>query len=484
MEQLSLGLIIQHFCSLIEHLSGGSQKKKDIFACIIIIEIGLFIGTVVAILKHAINPLGEYINQLLKVLADIKTASIIEIKAFEFVDYSTIEVIKLGLLQFSLFLSVLLLNKLKVKRSFILLWLIFCQVVGTSILFKEARSIVLLLVVFFCILDIFIPFGSGKYYKAVTYLRYFPEFPQKQSKSKNYWRKLFLELIVLAFLFDLAFRNLIPFISFQLSIVLYITIILFIWMNKPTARIELIFKKIIIYSLFIPFILLKDNSFSKNINTAIIVLISIFFSIDRVVALFKELKKYIEENSILYLLEADCDKQIFLKDILDIDKIAGIKLSAESVLRQIILHEKLDMPDTIKWINFYRSNNYDLELHVVNSIEYYLTIDEKVSLSDREEILSKIYKPNGGISFIPLLVEYANVLFLQDKNYEKIVEIVELCGININNETKYILHKAYLKTNNINAALYIKNEIYDFETIQTNMEEWQNNYKQAEYKNH
>lgn len=260
---------------------------------------------------------------------------------------------------------------------------------------------------------------------------------------------------------------------------LYAAIVLLIYMNSSKSKIQMLIRKMTVYSLIAFFVLANNNSFQKSFISLIIAVVSIFFAIDRIIALFKECKNMVMQESLAYLIDEINEDEILLKEKFDIIQIEQLKLSEDILLRQIIIHKKLGLPSVSTLIQTYRELGYGQETKLVNSIEYFTIIDENTSLEKREELLSKIWNIKvSGCEFVPLSVEYAFVLFYLKKDYEKIIEILEKHWIYLEDDCKYILYYAYKKINELVGAETVRKEIVDFQQIEERMKSQLDDYNE------
>lgn len=286
------------------------------------------------------------------------------------------------------------------------------------------------------------------YFNSIKYAYYFIELYQRDRENKIKKSKIFIlvKLGIGAIVFVISLKLLFPVCSFYLLLMLYAAIVLLIYMNSSKSKIQMLIRKMTVYGLIAFFVLANNNSFQKSFISLILAVVSIFFAIDRIIALFKECKNMVMQESLAYLIDEINEDEILLKEKFDIIQIEQLKLSEDILLRQIIIHKKLGLPSVSTLIQTYRELGYGQETKLVNSIEYFTIIDENTSLEKREELLSKIWNIKvSGCEFVPLSVEYAFVLFYLKKDYEKIIEILEKHWIYLEDDCKYILYYAYKK---------------------------------------
>ena len=364
------------------------------------------------------------------------------------------------------------LMKVEIKKRIQLFIFGIIQIIVLAFLFDKVIYVLFFLIVCLFILNIFIPFGSEAYFNSIKYAYYFIELYQRDRENKIKKSKIFIlvKLGIGAIVFVISLKLLFPVCSFYLLLMLYAAIVLLIYMNSSKSKIQMLIRKMTVYGLIAFFVLANNNSFQKSFISLILAVVSIFFAIDRIIALFKECKNMVMQESLAYLIDEINEDEILLKEKFDIIQIEQLKLSEDILLRQIIIHKKLGLPSVSTLIQTYRELGYGQETKLVNSIEYFTIIDENTSLEKREELLSKIWNIKvSGCEFVPLSVEYAFVLFYLKKDYEKIIEILEKHWIYLEDDCKYILYYAYKKINELVGAETVRKEIVDFQQIEERM---------------
>lgn len=467
-----VGVFINKIVLWIANISKGSTRKKDIFTCFVFIEFTIAIGLIIPLIQPFIYFLGQLIEKLIQMF-DYGNNGKLPMLIGNNISFDLNLKYEIKFLVFVILtmFSSLLLRKAKTVTS-ILTYLIV-QIVFSLFMFGDIWKFLFFLGALLFCFTIYIPFGSGSYFNVIKYASYIPNIYQPEnSKEEKTNTVMSLKIFFGGAVFMLSLKLLMPsFTAYTLGL-LFVSMMLMTWINNSKYKVQIILRKIFTYSLIVPFVLLNNNTFKSDIQSTVLVLVSIFFSIDRVVALFKELKEIIEENSLLFLLDEITDLEELWKSKIDFPESEQIEIPEQLLLRQIIIYLRLSLTDINKLITCYKDSGYTQELHLVCSIEYFTVIEEETSMEEREAMLIQIFNSkNGGIEFIPLLQEYARVLFYLEKGYDEIVQMLNGHWLYLSDKTKYILYYAYKQTKNIKAAERIKREMEDFDNIEAEMNE-------------
>lgn len=463
----------QIFILLIIQWSGESKKKRDIFSCLLLVECVVFLGVAFSLLSPLFQGVVAQFVQMEKELNNFNEDiyyNIFAINRLDLIDNMWfLKILFFSAINFILFVGLM---KVEIKKRIQLFIFGIIQIIVLAFLFDKVIYVLFFLIVCLFILNIFIPFGSEAYFNSIKYAYYFIELYQRDRENKIKKSKIFIlvKLGIGAIVFVISLKLLFPVCSFYLLLMLYAAIVLLIYMNSSKSKIQMLIRKMTVYGLIAFFVLANNNSFQKSFISLILAVVSIFFAIDRIIALFKECKNMVMQESLAYLIDEINEDEILLKEKFDIIQIEQLKLSEDILLRQIIIHKKLGLPSVSTLIQTYRELGYGQETKLVNSIEYFTIIDENTSLEKREELLSKIWNIKvSGCEFVPLSVEYAFVLFYLKKDYEKIIEILEKHWIYLEDDCKYILYYAYKKINELVGAEAVRKEIVDFQQIEERM---------------
>lgn len=447
--------------------SGESLKKRDFFSCVFFIELGLAFSVILSFWYPLLNECYEMTNRLFHIDKYLIEQ---ELYMLQFTPNIFFE-IKFFVIYFISLIPFLILFKYNIRRGIVLIAYVTIQWVSFFIFFKETRWVLLMLVVIFVVSNIFVPFGEGAYFKPIVYFSYIMDVYGCKKKKGIRWKKIIL-LGLCCLGFVLAFKWLFPVFSIYLLVLLFFSIVLLIWTNSSKNAVENIIKKIFVYAVFIPFVLLNNNSFKLNIQNIVIVIISIFFSIDRVINLIKDLKKIIEMESNRFLIDEVEDNDKLIKEKIYISNEMSKCLSEKVLIRQILIYWKLGLSETKKLIKIYNEKDYKKESMVIKGIDYFYNLDHNVSMTmnEREKCLEKIFKnTNECIYFLPIAIEYAYVLFNLDKNYKEIKRLLQKFWLFLGDEDRYILYYACIRLGETEQANTIKIEIENFDKIESQM---------------
>ena len=182
------------------------------------------------------------------------------------------------------------------------------------------------------------------------------------------------------------------------------------------------------------------------------------------------LKEKIRSESLRFLLDEVSLDDYLMKERIAIDANMQGYISDKMLIRQIVIHYKLGMEDTKALICMYKEKGCKKESMLIGAIDYYLNEKQQLALEEKKIQLASICeKRDEGIVFIPILEEYAQVLYCLKSNYPEIIEILKDVWLLISNESKYILYYAYLQLEDIEPAKAIKREIEDFEQVENRM---------------
>lgn len=457
--------IINYFKLLIERHSKDSMKQKDIFSWAIYIEIGLFIGMIFVLLKHLQTEFSEMLDVISYIFYNKESDLIVQLNF-----YDIKMLLKISFVGVIPAFIALWLFKFKMRRINIIIICEIFQIILFFILFKDIRYILLLMVAIGILTNIFFPFGTGFYFNIIKYMTYITDIYEFDLPIKKNWRRYIISLIVCCVFFVIFIKALFPVLSIKLLILLYVSIVLLLWVNSSKDKTKNYLKKILVYAFFVPFVLLSNNLFELSVQNIILVIISIFFAIDRIISLFNLLIEKIKCESIRYVLEEQIDTDYFIKQRIVFDNELKSCISEELLIRQIVIYFKLNLSEVKTLINIYKEKGYKKHGMLIGSIDYFVNSNDTLSLEDRKEQLSKFFIVNKrDIVFLPFLEEYAMVLYMLKTDYPLIVKLLEERWLLLSDQSKYILYYSYLQTNNHEIANNVKKEIDKFEEVESEM---------------
>jgi len=280
-----------------------------------------------------------------------------------------------------------------------------------------------LIIVLFGILIIFHPIGNGKYYTVVQYLNYFEEILYNwwgsRTKNKKSIKKIIF-LIILFITMSYCLFRLFPALGVGFSLLLTLLVVFIIWVYTGSASKEMkLLKKIFIYSIFFGFTLIGNLEIGSDVLKIPVLFITLFFALDRIIALSKEMKEIIVEKSILYYYEYETiDKLLLIKELINIDILHEVDVTELELAKQIAIRIKLGLyQEVLKLSDIYKNREFQNYRQFVEGNIFFLTFDETTfddadSLKSLKERLSNILELEGQNIFLPELYEiYAKVLF-------------------------------------------------------------------------
>ncbi|EMC55063.1 hypothetical protein, partial [Streptococcus mutans] len=157
---------------------------------------------------------------------------------------------------------------------------------------------------------IFFPLGEGGYFKIIQYLNYLEEIIStfqmehpKQDRSSVPLFKNFVIIVIILLSIIVINYSLIRLFHFTtvLATMISLVIILLMWMNKSKSRKEIyLLKKLIIYFIFLCATIIGNYQADSNVIKLPLLFVSLFFTLDRVIALSNEVYELSISKSVLY----------------------------------------------------------------------------------------------------------------------------------------------------------------------------------------
>lgn len=472
-------------------LSKGSKEKKDMIACLLFVFVGMFLGIVVHILEPFVDNFLLFfqtvIQSFMKII-DMKSTSFQEfMKCFDinqkiFNDLNN-TMIKLFFVFFIfMILTFVMIYFIKGYRSWCLLIIFLMEFVINSIVFQEVKFLIFLTVTVLMMMQWLIPIGSGSYFKVIQYAVYIPFIYQRRERKEASSVKIMFTILfflTLGATFAFLMNSVWPYLSKKVSFLLYLAILILVWMNQCSDRTNKIIRKLICYSLIVVIVLLDNNTFKMGGLSPILALVSIFFAIERVISLAKEIAERVEDQSLLFLIDEIDDNELLLEKRLEVPLEVIEKLPEDKLIRQIVINYKLELySETLKMIDVYKTHNFTKEFYVIRGIEFDILFDfDEMSIEDAEKKLKDIFShENRGLNYGPLNYNYAIVLFLIDKDYPKIIDLLVETWLLLDDVMKYILYYAFMNQDRYKDAEKVKWEINNFEEVEFSVMEFRNQY--------
>ena len=324
-----------------------------------------------------------------------------------------------------------------------------------------------LIIVLFGILIIFHPIGNGKYYTVVQYLNYFEEILYNwwgsRTKNKKSIKKIIF-LIILFITMSYCLFRLFPALGVDFSLLLTLLVVFIIWVYTGSASKEMkLLKKIFIYSIFFGFTLIGNLEIGSDVLKIPVLFITLFFALDRIIALSKEMKEIIVEKSILYYYEYETiDKLLLIKELINIDILHEVDVTELELVKQIAIRIRLGFyQEVLKLSDIYKNGEFQNYRQFVEGNIFFLTFDETIfdnvdSLKTLKERLSNILELEGQNIRLPELSEiYAKVLFKLEQFNDAIAYFKESI-MYMSEESRLMYIEACEQVGDIKQAEYIR----------------------------
>ena len=376
------------------------------------------------------------------------------------------ELVLLSKMLFPMIISLVTMSIFK-KQNFGSKVIIVILTILTYTLFFEVYFQVILIIVLFSILTIFHPIGDDKYYTVVQYLNYFEEILYNwwgsRTKNKKSIKKIIF-LIILFITMSYCLFRLFPALGVGFSLLLTLLVVFIIWVYTGSASKEMkLLKKIFIYSIFFGFTLIGNLEIGSDVLKIPVLFITLFFALDRIIALSKEMKEIIVEKSILYYYEYETiDKLLLIKELINIDILHEVDVTELELVKQIAIRIRLGFyQEVLKLSDIYKNGEFQNYRQFVEGNIFFLTFDETIfdnvdSLKTLKERLSNILELEGQNIRLPGLSEiYAKVLFKLEQFNDAIVYFKESI-MYMSEESRLMYIEACEQVGDIKQAEYIR----------------------------
>lgn len=337
----------------------------------------------------------------------------------------------------------------------------------TYTLIFEVYFQVILIIILFSILTIFHPIGDDKYYTVVQYLNYFEEILYNWWENRTKNKKSIKKIIFLIFLFiamSYCLFRLFPVLGVGISLLLTLLVVFIIWVYAGSVSKEIKFlKKIFIYSIFFGFTLIGNLEISSNVLKVPVLFITLFFALDRIIVLSKEMKEIIVEKSILYYYEYETiDKLLLIKELINIDILHEVNVTELELAKQIAIRIKLGLyQEVIKLSDIYKNREFQNYRQFVEGNVFFITFDETNfddadSLKSLKKTLSNILELEGQKILLTELYErYAKVLFKLEQ-FNDAIEYFKDSIMYMSEESRLMYIEACEQIGDIKQAEYIR----------------------------
>ena len=415
-----------------------NDKEKDILSLTyIILLVSYFCVIVVPLLIVTLEPFIKYgIYQTPSVYHYIMNGGNIPQKiiniTFDIKEF--IWILKISLIGLIPVISRIIFKKAKFQSEFIVMVLSISGLVFVS---RDYLGCSIIFLVFLLIVYI-IPLGERKYFNLINNAKYLEEIRKnylhknQEFSNRKFYEKLvgkFLVIAVLIFLIAvlLSYYMEISFI-FMIIIISSLTCILYLY-KETKDKILTVFKKVIIFVIFVVISLYANRIVPSELDKILLLVITVYFSFDRVVSLGKDIQDIIKKYSLRYYYE---DEFLSVKDIkdeyLEMKFINSFEIDEHELIKQIILRDKVCFLDELNQLcELYTRKKFEEYRQLVEFYLYIININskEEINLNDEERNLKNILKiQNQKLFPIELYKEYATILYTQ-KKFDEAIEFYE-----------------------------------------------------------
>lgn len=477
---LDLRLINNLLLPSINYVSKKDLKKRDflsilygilflIFTCILVVVVYQQIKPFVLQLAVAFTNLYFLIDALFSGKSEFLLYVPSTQSAHSLISPSKIildELVLLFKMLFPMIISLVTMSIFK-KQNFGSKVIIVILTILTYTLIFEVYLQVILIIILFSILTIFHPIGDDKYYTVVQYLNYFEEILynwwENRTKNKKSIKKIIF-LIILFIAMSFCLFRLFPLLGVGISLLLTLLVVFIIWVYAGSVSKEIKFlKKIFIYSIFFGFTLIGNLEIGSNVLKVPVLFITLFFALDRIIVLSKEMKEIIVEKSILYYYEYETiDKLLLIKELINIDILHEVKVTELELAKQIAIRIKLGLyQEVIKLSDIYKNREFQNYRQFVEGSVFFITFDETNfddadSLKSLKETLSNILELEGQKILLTELYEiYAKVLFKLEQ-FNDAIEYFKDSIMYMSEESRLMYIEACEQVGDIKQAEYIR----------------------------
>ncbi|MCK1974721.1 hypothetical protein LNK20_18695 [Bacillus safensis] len=427
-------------------------KNSDIFN---------YLFKIISILLESIFSISEYLQGNSSDVIIITSLPYLNFDLFTEFKILIYAIFTVSLIFFLKFIS----DLFSLKRMTHLILSMLFQVTLSFIFFSETIPVILLVAVIMTILFYFIPLGSGRYFSLIEYGSFLESAYKPVSLNFNIYKFILRAILPMA-PFALFFKILIPQVTVYLVILIYIAILLFIFMNTYKDKFEGNLRKIVVFSLII-IITISQQKFEGNVIGFILSILAIFFSFERLLSAFKDLKKEIQDNSLLYIIEKKRDDLDWLvENKLNFSIQRNGDFSESLLLKQIIIHFYLDEKDDLLILTKKYSESYGSNIRFVEQIKYFALYSTK-NIKEKYKYLSRIFEmEKSEVELQQIYIEYSWVIFYETEEYDKIIQLLNEISYILSDEDKFILYYSLMRTGKEKYAQNLKNEINNFEQIE------------------
>lgn len=319
---------------------------------------------------------------------------------------------------------------------------------------------ILIVVGLILLLIAFVSIGKNRVYNFVQNLNYFEEviwnyFEENPVKIKEKSLIIkFLLTISFVFVIDFAMVRLLNF-NIKFSTILACSAILLAWLYQNKSVTEpFLLKKLVIYFIFFIATLIGNLKNELSILETPLLFISIFFTMDRIIALSKEMRDLIISKSILFYYDHENIKpSILLSEIKEIKYLENVDIGELELVRQMVLRLRLELEEEFLILSdIYMKNGYEKYIQFVQGNVYFinLELDKIPNYTNLKLILESIFDHNNQKIFIPKLYEEYIYILISLGEVEKAKEILKEVSDYLTEESLNYFEKEYDKAKGSN----------------------------------
>lgn len=319
---------------------------------------------------------------------------------------------------------------------------------------------ILIVVGLILLLIAFVSIGKNRVYNFVQNLNYFEEviwnyFEENPVKIKEKSLIIkFLLTISFVFVIDFAMVRLLNF-NIKFSTILACSAILLAWLYQNKSVTEpFLLKKLVIYFIFFIATLIGNLKNELSILETPLLFISIFFTMDRIIALSKEMRDLIISKSILFYYDHENIKpSILLSEIKEIKYLENVDIGELELVRQMVIRLRLESEEEFLILSdIYMKNGYEKYIQFVQGNVYFinLELDKIPNYTNLKLILESIFDHNNQKIFIPKLYEEYIYILISLGEVEKAKEILKEVSDYLTEESLNYFEKEYDKAKGSN----------------------------------
>ena len=351
-------------------------------------------------------------------------------------------------------------RKVLKKESFFNEVVILLGAIVTIIVSFHLYLEILIVVGLILLLIAFVSLGKNRVYNFVQNLNYFEEviwnyFEENPVKIKEKSLIIkFLLTISFVFVIDFAMVRLLNF-NIKFSTILACSAILLAWLYQNKSVTEpFLLKKLVIYFIFFIATLIGNLKNELSILETPLLFISIFFTMDRIIALSKEMRDLIISKSILFYYDHENIKpSILLSEIKEIKYLENVDIGELELVRQMVIRLRLELEEEFLILSdIYMKNGYEKYIQFVQGNVYFinLELDKIPNYTNLKLILESIFDHNNQKIFIPKLYEEYIYILISLGEVEKAKEILKEVSDYLTEESLNYFEKEYDKAKGSN----------------------------------